>query len=392
MLPAEVLDFMDSHMHEGNERYQDFVFVKARDFLAHIDEDEVMCPKPGDMFLSSLYALSQGYITGYGAAIDHDFAENPDTDVLDSCDYPAWISVRDLCRERGVSDMVLVRTLRFAETAIEMGVEEIMCYYSFYGFAMGFSAGLVGMENGEVIYIADDKDEKQRLIDLALQVCTTNVAHRFMSDILEETDAFDMESLPDGTSVKVIRIDEVLDEYLDGFDDEDEDDEVFEGEFDDDFGDVLDHMTEDLLQFVELFLLGNSGYMRREDEFFASCVNAFTTWWLEGFDAQLYHRVNGNMLRSLARSRDRLYHPFTRKGMCDWTIGSMAERGLLSETDTRMARGSARYILKGLVEAGVSSDELPPRDKDDFWAIAGTAFAKGRRFCIDEDCVPVFEM
>ena len=49
MLSAEVLDFIDSHIHEGNECYHDFVFVKARDFVAHIDEDEVMCPKPGDI-------------------------------------------------------------------------------------------------------------------------------------------------------------------------------------------------------------------------------------------------------------------------------------------------------------------------------------------------------
>lgn len=404
-----VVDELIDDLRGCNAMYLPFVFDKTREFMLKFEDDTTIYPKQSDVFEPSLFAVGQGYITGYGAAIDHEFSEDVTSDDLVVEDSAPWNAVYTLCKERGVDDVALARAARFARTNVDVGVEDIYVYYGVYGFVMGFCDGLSGIENGEVDYLSDSEEYKQQLVEHALNIATGVVMDMLYANEVpfdaQLDDVAHIEYKDDGSAVLHIDKPEIFfgsaaKNVLDGkeysteieikdlsdltdsddfLDDDFDDDEDFDGE-DDELDLAIAKLNDDLVEFVLKVLIGESGFIVRDAEGFEGSVRTFTAWWLEGFQDSFFGDVNRKKLLAFERRKRARYENLDAH--CTETIKDLQDKGILTAIDARFARCSARYILDELTHSNIPSENIPPFD-DDFWGFAGAAFAKGRRFCAD---------
>jgi hypothetical protein len=167
---ADIVTESILELRHDNPMYNGFLFDKAKLFLKDLYADSRLAPKGSHQnreFL--LYACGQGFLTGYGAAIDGEYDEEMTEVVASVATHDWWTEMLRLFGDREFRPFTLPRASLFMQTADGLDAPEPALYYMGYGFVSGFERGLDQMATGEVDYLADDSQERREAAEEAVR-------------------------------------------------------------------------------------------------------------------------------------------------------------------------------------------------------------------------------
>ena len=131
-------------LRQGNSHYHGFVFNEVYLFLNELQSDPDQAPKNTEQEEYFLFSAGQGFITGYGAALDGNY----DEDAVCNYDSPEFSLAINAVGD--FSEWQKARIAKYDKTIVSMMGEGPLSYYSCYGFASGFAKGFEDIESGDI--------------------------------------------------------------------------------------------------------------------------------------------------------------------------------------------------------------------------------------------------
>lgn len=395
---ADIITDTISELRRENPMYNRFLFDKTKAFLQELYADKRVAPKGSYTSRSSLlFACGQGFLTGYGAAVDGEYHEDR-TDVAEEVTGRAWWDemVR-LFDGRELRPFTLARASLFSRTTVRLGTPDPFLYYSGYGFVSGFEQGLDQIATGEVDYIADDDEERARSKDF-IRRCTRAIAYDAVMEDFLRVEAI----LYDGEDAD----DELDDEPDDAGDDHGEDDygdddpiEYLDEHWDEEcdalerVGGFIRTIETATRSYIEATCERRSGFYAMPEEIVLNRIITYVDHYLNGYCVQAFGEIeDGDIEEFLDGSEGDI---FSDGFGTDYGIEQDSKFGRLKEEDIPLARAYVRNFFWSTCEEFDLDDRIPeeewdemdlpvPHPTDCFWAIAGVAFANGARQAVEE--------
>lgn len=406
-LMADIVTAVIRDLKRANPMYNQFVFDKVRDFLKELYADREIAPKGSYATRSDLlFDSGQGFLTGYGAAVDGEYDEGRTEVAEDVAGQPWWREVVRSLGEREPHPFTLARASMFLSTAAGVGCPDPFLYYAGYGFVVGFERGIAGLSTGEVDYLADDAEERKRFAEFVKEAAREAVDDCVFADILRIDTAIGWFN--------------GIDEY-DEDDDCDEDDDLDDDDFDDDdddgdgsvlydddgwesttaehgdVGELMRAMAASAIAYVTNISTGRSGWHHASDEVVYSRIQTYVASYVDGFCDQAFGCLpDPEEIEELAADVSGTYERFGEEFGADYSIAQDVRFGRLGAEDESLAKAAMRHTLDEIV-AEIPDDvlrqisapedvfDLPiPDAADCFWTISGLAYACGARKASDD--------